>query len=149
MGATECDPLEVGPRGRDLLLQRQLILEFSGLWHFPSWQLSRDLLILSYTQKPFLVGRIVKRSLRAAWWEGWGWREDNNKKTVVLVNMPIVTLWFLFKYKLPSFSESLFYDEVGECLCIFTKGQDDNITGFLFTFILKALGLELGWAGGT
>lgn len=31
MGAAVCDPLEVVPRERDLLLQRQLILEFSGL----------------------------------------------------------------------------------------------------------------------
>lgn len=37
----------------------------------------------------------------------------------------------------------------GGGLYIFTKSRDDNITGVLFTFILKALGLELGWEEGT
>lgn len=80
---------------------------------------------------------------------GVGGEKDINKGTVVLVNAPAVILWFLLKYELSSFSESLLYDKAGGCLYIFNKGSGDIITGFLFTFILKVIGLELGWEEGT
>lgn len=89
-----CDPLEAGPRERHLLLWRQLLLEFSDLWPFPSWQLSRDPLISSYPQKPFLVGRTVRGSLRATWWEGGRER----MRTVMEQWYSGICLWWIYDF---------------------------------------------------
>lgn len=72
--------------------------------------------------------RIIKGCLVGGWWG----KNENNDETVVLMNMPAVILWLLFNYELSSFSESLLCGKFGEGLCVFTTGNEDNLTALFF-----------------
>lgn len=62
------------------------------------------------------------------------------------MSVPVAILWFLFKYELSSSSRHLFYDQIGEylCICTMSSGGNSGIVFLLFCFNIHFKGPRIG-----